>query len=247
MYTRNSQNKTNTLQYYKPIKSSSNNNNTLQLFPLISPPSSPNNKDNTYYHKRFTISYQSNCTPQTSPKNQSTIHSIQYNSRNKLKHNFEHADSNKKTKSTSFKTNWNFYSFNKQRFPIFIDAFKKHLHDNIYKMNDDLLSNLNKVKKLKRSCSVEDYQHHLLLNSKHILSKHSFDDILKSFYQIRKINRTENVNYISCIKKLEKKEQKIINKFIKHEDHSIELLQQFGHKVNGFEYQKIKFRKVIIK
>ena len=246
MRTRNLQNRTNTLQYYKPIKSSNNNNsnNTLQIFPLISPSSSPNM---TERRKRFTISYQSPFTPQTSPKHQSTIHSNQYNSRNKIKHIFEHVDSNKKTKSTSFKTNRNFYPFNKQRFPIFIDAFKKHLHDNIYKINDNLLSNLNKVKKLKRSCSVEDYQHHLLLNSKHILSKHSFDDIIKSFYQIRKINRTENVNYISFIKKLEKQERKIINKFIKHEDHSIELLQRFGHKVNGFEYQKIKFRKVIIK
>ena len=138
MRTRNLQNRRNTLQYYKPIKSSNKNKNTLQIFPLISPSSSPNNKDMTE-RKRFTISYQSPFTPQISSKHQSTIHSNQYNSRNKIKHIFEHVDSNKKTKSTSFKTDRNFYPLNKQRFPIFIDAFKKHLHDNIYKINDNLL------------------------------------------------------------------------------------------------------------
>jgi cellulose synthase/poly-beta-1,6-N-acetylglucosamine synthase-like glycosyltransferase len=128
---------------------------------------------------------------------------------------------------------------------MYIDTFKKHLRDHIYKVDNNLIVNLNKIKKLKHSLSVEDYQKSLILNSNNILSKDSIEDMTKWFRDMRKRNKVRRVNNIPFIRMIEKKEKEIVDEFVKNEEYSIELLHQFGKRVNGWEYNKIKFNRIM--
>lgn len=163
----------------------------------------------------------------------------------KVKPILDYVEEDNRNKPISIRSNDNFYIFNKPRFPMYIDTFKKHLRDHIYKVDNNLIVNLNKIKKLKHSLSVEDYQKSLILNSNNILSKDSIEDMTKWFRDMRKRNKVKRVNNIPFIRMIEKKEKEIVDEFVKNEEYSIELLHQFGKRVNGWEYNKIKFNRIM--
>lgn len=108
-----------------------------------------------------------------------------------------------------------------------------------------MLDDLEKKKHQKNEKNVEAYQKSLLRTGFNLFSNEALQQLNQNFIVIKKKSDTNIHSNIMFIKRIEKKEKKIIAKINRNQELAKKLLKRSGQIVHDFEFKKIKFCKVL--
>ena len=126
-----------------------------------------------------------------------------------------------------------------------IDSFKAKLEKEVYTVKKEVLDDLEKKKHQKNEKNVEAYQKSLLRTGFNLFSNEALQQLNQNFIAIKKKSDTNIHSNIMFIKRVEKKEKKIIAKINRNQELAKKLLKRSGQIVHDFEFKKIKFCKVL--
>ena len=108
-----------------------------------------------------------------------------------------------------------------------------------------MLDDLEKKKHQKNEKNVVAYQKSLLRTGFNLFSNEALQQLNQNFIAIKKKSDTNIHSNIIFIKRVEKKEKKIIAKINRNQELAKKLLKRSGQIVHDFEFKKIKFCKVL--
>ena len=129
--------------------------------------------------------------------------------------------------------------------PKWTDSFKAKLEKEVYTVKKEVLDDLEKKKHQKNEKNVEAYQKSLLRTGFNLFSNEALQQLNQNFIAIKKKSDTNIHSNIMFIKRVEKKEKKIIAKINRNQELAKKLLKRSGQIVHDFEFKKIKFCKVL--
>ena len=121
----------------------------------------------------------------------------------------------------------------------------RELFDCLYKTSDDFHSQLDSIKKTKKSKKLEDYQKELLDTAQKVISIYNYDKLKKEFDTIQKWNKFKKKLNLNFIKKLEIDEKVIIDDVNKCNAEYLKSKTSRGNKKNKFKLPILEFKSVI--
>ena len=121
----------------------------------------------------------------------------------------------------------------------------RELFDCLYKTSDDFHSQLDLIKKTKKSKKLKDYQTELLDTAKNVISIYNYDKLKKEFDVIQKWNKYKKKLNLNFIKKLEIDEKVIIDDVNKCNAEYLKSKTSRGNKKYKFKLPILEFKSVI--
>lgn len=126
-----------------------------------------------------------------------------------------------------------------------IKSNDKKLKENVYGVSDFFEKNLKKIKKQKERIDLKNYHKYLINLGMMTFSQDSVNNLDKTFTKMRKDNKTNVHNNRIFIKRIERKEEKIIKKINKNNEKAKSILGLLKIKNRDYDMREIKFEKVV--
>ena len=126
-----------------------------------------------------------------------------------------------------------------------INSNDKKLKENVYKFSELFEKNLKKIKKQKEQIDLKNYHKYLINLGMMTFSKDSVNNLDKTFTKMRKDSKTNIHNNRIFIKRIERKEEKIIKKINKNNEKAKSILNLLKIKNRDCDMRKIIFEKVV--
>ena len=121
----------------------------------------------------------------------------------------------------------------------------KDIFDCLYKTSDDFYTQLNILKKAKKTKKLKDYQNDLLEHTKDIISVYGYNKLKQHFDDIQKFSKFKRRLNFRFIKKIENDEKKIIEDVIRCNDNYLNDEKSKGIKKYKFNLPNIEFKSVL--
>lgn len=121
----------------------------------------------------------------------------------------------------------------------------KDIFDCLYKTSDDFYTQLNILKKAKKTKKLKDYQNDLLEHTKDIISVYGYNKLKQHFDDIQKFSKFKRRLNFKFIKKIENDEKKIIEDVIRCNDNYLNDEKSKGIKKYKFNLPNIEFKSVL--
>ena len=121
----------------------------------------------------------------------------------------------------------------------------KEIFDCLYKTSDNFYTQLNALKKRKKTKKLKDYQNDLLEHTKNIISVYGYKKLKEHFEKLQRYNRFKRKTNYRFIKKIETDEKKIIEDVIRCNNNYLNDRKSRGNKRFKFNLPTIEFKSVI--